>query len=187
MAELTGIEGFVFMSRDIVIIALFLAVSSVAYFIFTGGAEPTQPDFQHPDVGGLPINENFNMDQLLADLPESYEELVNLGNRFMDNRAYAIAAECYSRAIAIDSLQPDVLVDLGACYHALRQPEKAIKEFERALLIQPDHAIAHFNMGVALSDLNQVDRAVEFWKRFIELAPDSPLADTIGSIIEHMQ
>ncbi len=175
------------MSRDILIIVLFLAVSSIAYFVFAGGADPKQPDFQHPDVGDLSIGEDFSMEKLLAELPESYEELVDRGNHFMDSRAYAIAVECYTRALAIDSLQPDVLVDLGACYHALRQPQKAIREFERALGIQPDHAVAHFNMGVALADVNEKDRAVEFWKRFIELAPDSPLADTIGNIIENMQ
>ena len=88
------------------------------------------------------------MEKIIAELPDNYSQLIKLGNDYMDQGMYALAIECYQRGLAIDSTSSDVLIDLGACYHAVGGGEKAIEFFEKALVITPNHVIGHFNTGI---------------------------------------
>lgn len=50
--------------------------------------------------------------------------------------------------------------------------ENAVECFERAIGIDPAHAVAHNNLGGALVELGRYDRAVSSFKRALELNPD---------------
>ena len=65
----------------------------------------------------------------------------------------------------------------GACYAGLGQLDSAVKSYEKAIIIKPDYAKAHFNLGGALHDLTlkgfgHLDGPVQCYKKSIEIDPD---------------
>jgi len=52
----------------------------------------------------------------------------------------------------------------GVCYKETGQLELAVKCFEKALVIKPDFADAHYNLGLTFQELNQIDAAVKSYK-----------------------
>ena len=80
--------------------------------------------------------------------PSDYEGLVRMGNEAMDAAQYAMAAEAYKRALAIDSSSLAVRTDFGACLHGMGLPQRALEELRKVIAADPAHVIANFNMGV---------------------------------------
>jgi tetratricopeptide (TPR) repeat protein len=165
---------------------LSLIVFGAGFLIFSKKPVSAEREFTHPDIPGMPPGQSPDMEKILATLPGDYDELVNLGNHYMDNGIYALAIECYRRALAIDSTDPNVMVDLGACSHAVGNLAEAIAFFKKALQLDPDHAIAHFNLGIAYTGLGEMNEARKHWKKYVEIAPESPLADTVRKYIENL-
>jgi tetratricopeptide (TPR) repeat protein len=125
-----------------------------------------------------------NIDKLLSNLPEDYNELIKLGNNFMDNRHFPVAMECYRRALAIDSTNPNVICDLGACLHAMSDFKSAAEMFEKAIRMDSGHAIAYLNLGIVYRSMNNHEKAKLIWKKLMALYPDEVIADTAGKYIE---
>jgi len=173
--------------RDIAVIAGVLIVVAIAYFLFrtpsntpvttpTATSETPAKDQSlpqgHPpimDMNGKPMTAGF-----LDSLPKDYNSLVSLGNNNMDHSNFAVAAECYRRALAIDGSSADVRTDYGACLHNIGLPDRAIEEFRKAIAQAPTHAIARFNLGIVYKSLNQMDSAKVYWKKYLELDPNGP-------------
>ena len=172
--------------RDIIIIAVVLAVAVTGYFVLSQKPRMAKTGFQHPDIPGIDMSVTPEMEQIISELPDDYEALVKLGNDYMDHGVYALAIECYQRAIDIDSSSADVLIDLGVCRYAVGEGEKAIELFEKALAMKPDQIIGYFNMGIVYKSLGNTDKAVQYWKKIIELEPDSPMADTVRGYIDKL-
>lgn len=49
--------------------------------------------------------------------------------------------------------------------------ERAIKEWQETIHLNPDHAAAHFNLGIAFSDEGKADLAIEQLREAIRLDP----------------
>jgi len=64
----------------------------------------------------------------------------------------------------------------GACYSEIGPIESTIESFEKAILLKPNYAEAHYNLGVALQRANQLDNAVECYKKAIIAKPAYPTA-----------
>jgi TPR repeat protein len=171
-----------------------IAVVAIIFFIFSSKKEPSVPaqqpsaqqPFEHPPIQGMPSGTGPDYDRIIASLPKSYDSLVNEGNHFMDNQVFPLAIECYTRALAIDSSDPNIQTDLGACYHYLKDMEKAIAAFNKALIINPNHPIAHFNMGIVYRELNNIEKARYHWNKFVELEPNAPIADTVRKYLNSL-
>lgn len=123
---------------------------------------------------------------MIPETADSFTTALNLGNNFMDRGMYDHAIPQYERALDLDSLQPDVMVDLGACYHALGENEEAILQFNRALAQDSLHAVALFNMGVA--ELGMADTAATkmWWNKFLKVAGDMPQADMVRRQLQEL-
>jgi len=144
-------------------------------------------------VGGQPSNESMNpaanagdFAEMSANLPDDYDKLVALGNKLMDNRHYAVAVECYRRALAIDSTDPDVVCDLGSCLHATGDFDGAINMFEKAIALDSLHAVAYFNLGIVYRAINNKSKAAYYWEKLISMYPDKDLSDSARRYIEHL-
>ncbi len=59
----------------------------------------------------------------------------------------------------------------GAYYTGNNQPEKAQKDFEKALSLMPAHDMAHYNMGNVYADQKQYNLALEAYGRALQLKP----------------
>ncbi len=104
----------------------------------------------------------------------------------MDNGQYPMAIQQYERALAIDSLHPDIMVDLGACYHGIGEDEEAVFHFKRALALEPNHLIATFNMGVVALGVADTVGAKMWWSKYLELAPNGPQAEMLRKQLQSL-
>jgi len=63
---------------------------------------------------------------------------------------------------------------LLACYYQARdEHKKAIEEFEKVLLIEPNHVQAHNGMGISYDHLKDYSRAAESYQRALRLSPET--------------
>ena len=61
---------------------------------------------------------------------------------------------------------------LGSAYKSAKLYEKALRQFRRALLYDPELVEAHFNIADIYYQLHWVEQAIEQYKYTINLAPD---------------
>ncbi|MFQ5498321.1 MAG: tetratricopeptide repeat protein [Candidatus Zixiibacteriota bacterium] len=169
--------------RDVFIIAGVLTLASILFFAFRP-SDPRQPTVPTPVEGHEEMGGMGDMGAVLADLPADYESLVHVGNSFMDNGNYPMAAESYKRALAIDGSSADVRVDYGACLHGMGLSERAIEEFLAVVQDHPDHTIVYFNLGIVYYSLNQPDSARLFWNKYLERDPNGQVAEAVREYLK---
>lgn len=179
--------------RDILIVAGVLVVISVGYLIFANQAQPPAPPPPQPtQQGNVPGGDPHAGTDMagamsqLKDLPTGYDGLVQTGNNLMDQGNYAVAAECYRRALAIDGSSNDVRTDYGACLHGMGLPERALEEFKKVLAADPHHEIVKFNLGVVYSELQQVDSAKAYWQAYLASSPNGPAAERAKELLKEI-
>jgi len=63
----------------------------------------------------------------------------------------------------------------GTFYAKQKNYAKAIESYHKALEMNPNYAVAHYNMGNVYRDQNEYGRAVEFYRKAIKLNPDYAL------------
>ena len=95
------------------------------------------------------------------------------------------AAEARARAIPDGAPEAaDALHLRGVIARQRRRPNDAVALLTRAIAINPDLALAHFNLGNALYDLGRRDEAGHAYARAAALAPDvAPVQSSHGSML----
>ena len=170
--------------RDIGIIAIVLVLALLAYILFYPAQQV--PARQPADKPEVVAHSGEGMMGDVDGLPEDFESLVNTGNRYMDDGNYAVAAESYRRALAIDSSDNDVRTDFGACLHAMGLVDRAIEEFQKVLAVKPNHGIAHFNLGIVYYQQDQYDSARVYWQKYLTLEPDGRAAKMARELLREI-
>ncbi len=113
---------------------------------------------------------------VLAD-PKNHDAWISLGNDYFDIHQAQKSVDAYSKALAIQPNDPNVLTDQGVMYRELRKFDQAVANFQKASKLDPTHVQSLFNLGVVYSsDLNKPDEAAKAWNRVITLAPNSEQA-----------
>lgn len=125
----------------------------------------------------------MDMDAFIASLPKDFESLVSMGNALMDQGHYAMAVECYHRALEQHPDDANVIVDLGACQHALGQNKEAIASFMKGLSIDPGHKIAKYNLGIAYWGQGDTAQARGWWETFVKESPPSEMRSQVESLL----
>jgi len=171
--------------RDSLIVIGLLAVVTVGFFIFKTRAErPVDPRTQ-ASAGGSPHSGQMSQ-EILQSLPSDYPGLVQIGNKFYDEGSFAVAAEAYSRALAIDDHSPNVRTDYGACLYAMGLPQRAAEEFRIVIRTHPEHSIANFNLGIVYHSMSQTDSAKFYWEKYLRLDPDGAPAETARELLKEL-
>ncbi len=83
-----------------------------------------------------------------------------------------------------------VITDLGVMYRRNKQPEKAIKAFEKAISLDPSFETARFNKGVVLlHDLNDVQGGIQAWEELVEQNPMAvaPNGESVDALVQRMK
>lgn len=168
-------------TRDLVIIVSSLVVILVGYFLFKERQEPPQPPQQ-----ATMAPHGMGGSGFLEELPTDYDGLVQTGHQYMDAGDYAVAAECYKRALVIDGSSADVRTDFGACLHGMGLPERALQEFDKVLQGQPSHVVATFNKGVVLLGLNRPDSARVWFQKVLTLDADPQMVQRAEDLIRQI-
>lgn len=89
--------------------------------------------------------------------------------------AALLAAGCATWPVApSDPLSAAEHNDLGVAYYAQGEPARAIREFERALALEPGFTRALVNLGDARLALGDLEAALAVYERARAAAPDDP-------------
>jgi len=180
-SEVKTATGWSNWRRDGLIIAVLSVAVVAAYLAFKEKAEPPQTQTAPPMSG----HETMPA-EMLENLPTDYPSLVQMGNQFMDEGNYAMGAELYRRALAIDSSSPDVRSDFGSCLHAMGLPKRALDEFRKVISGYPDHVVVYFNLGVVFQGLGEKDSARYYWEKYLQLDPNGQPAEAARKYLKDM-
>jgi len=169
--------------RDSLVVVGVVVVVAALFFALKERTQPPQPEISAP---ANPAHGNDLPMDLLDSLPNDYGTLVSMGNKFMDEQSYAVAAEIYRRALEIDGRSPDVRTDYGACLHGMGLPNRAIEEFRKVLTASPEHAIARFNLGIVFRGEGSLDSARHYFEGYLALDPDGAPADAARQYLKEL-
>jgi hypothetical protein len=170
-------------TRDGLILIGLTAAVVAGYFILRDKATP--PPQKTEATTTIPGHEDMQSD-MLKDFPTEYAPLVQAGNQFMDQQNYAMAAEAYRRALALDGSSPDVRSDFASCLHAMGLPKRALDEFRKVLTMDPNHMVAYFNLGVVFQGLGQSDSARFYWEKYLKLDPNGQAAESARQFLKNL-
>lgn len=124
-------------------------------------------------------------EQLQEDLPKVIEELKkkckehpnsvmafhHLGLVYMKAGRIQEAIECLERAIEIDDLGSESMINLGAIYFGQGDLDKAQELNEKAVSVSPESAQAHANLGLIWQQRNDLDKAILSYEKAIQHDP----------------
>ncbi|MBE9554197.1 MAG: tetratricopeptide repeat protein [Proteobacteria bacterium] len=88
---------------------------------------------------------------------------------------YSYAAELAQRAARLDNEDPWAHLALGYVAFTRRQTGETIKEYKRALELNPNFATAHGYLGWALAFDGQSDEAIRYFELALRMSPHDPL------------
>jgi predicted Zn-dependent protease len=107
----------------------------------------------------------------LAARPEDSEARFELGWVLLESGSFDAAREALEQARAAGYEGVDR--ELGRAHLRLRQPERARALLARAVEIEPDDPLAHYEYGRVLENLGDAEGAVAAYRRSVALYPDS--------------
>ena len=67
----------------------------------------------------------------------------------------------------------EVLFQLGRLYFNNNQIDKAISQFNKVIILEPNHPNAHYSLGVAYIVQGEKTLAIEEFEKVLELTPGS--------------
>jgi tetratricopeptide (TPR) repeat protein len=149
-----------------------------------GSAQVAAPVAQAaPATAGAPAQAPPPLDQTRVEAlqtvaegdPKNVESRVQLGNMFFDSEQYPQAIAWYEQAFALNPADPNVSTDLGVSYYYTNQPDRALAQFEKSLVADPQHIKTLLNVGIVRAfGKNDLPGAAKAWEEVVALSPDSP-------------
>lgn len=98
------------------------------------------------------------------------------------------AIQTYSQAIALDPLNTDFRVALGAVYYQLGDFDSSVEVLKLATLTKPDHANARFNLAAAYREQGEIEKAINEVTIVLSLVqPDSQDFEFAKAELERLQ
>ena len=108
---------------------------------------------------------------VLALAPDNAEALRWMGIAAQNCEDHAGAAECFRRALAVLSDDPDLHVGLGVALYRMGQENEALSHLRRACELAPESASAWYNLAEALKPQMQAEAAIDALRRTLAIDP----------------
>src|SRR6266702_4536351 len=96
------------------------------------------------------------------------------GNAHADAREFAVAIDCYERAVAFGYEDRILWNNRGVALDGLGRHEDAIQAYGRALRLDPAYEIAAYNLGNAFAQLGQFGEALVAYDRALAIKASYP-------------
>jgi len=168
--------------RDMSLAAGVVLLITLSYFVIME-PEPVPEASQPQQMTGHGPD---GMEMTFPVLPEDFGGLVTVGDSYMDEGNFPLAAECYKRALDIDSTSVNVRSDFGSCLYGMGLGDRSLEEFHEVLAIDPSHGIALFNLGVVFSGQGLNDSAKFYMGEYLKLESEGEAADRARKLINEM-
>lgn len=143
-----------------------------------------------PDTSAAFSAKILQLEQYLDENPNDAGAWTQLGNQFFDSGQHANAIGAYTKSLAIEPGNINVITDLGVMYRRNKQPQKAIESFDKAISIDPAFETARFNKGIVLlHDLNDVAGGIKAWEEIVKQNPVAmaPNGESVDSLVQRMK
>jgi uncharacterized protein (TIGR02466 family) len=101
-----------------------------------------------------------------------HESLKSLAFSHLQSGRLTDAEALYTRTLAIDPSDPDVIHFLGIIAYRTGRYDLAIKRLTAATRLAPDYAEAHNNLGLLLLEQQKADEAISHFERAVSLKPN---------------
>src|SRR5690242_16477734 len=106
-------------------------------------------------------------------MPElSLQQAVEIGLEHHRRGQFREAEQIYQQILKHDPRNADALHLLGVLAHQGKRSDYAIELISRAIIVNPDVPVFHYNLAEAHNALGQRDDAVACYRRAIDLAPE---------------
>ncbi len=178
--------------RDNIIIVGVIIVVAVAFIIIKSPSESEHQHVQQQQMNQMQGGGNIEnphveggMMGVIPNMPQDYEGLIEMGNSTMDQGNFAMAAECYKRALQIKD-DPDVRTDFGACLYGMGLPQRALEEFAKVLTNDSNHGIVNFNMGIVYYGIDNKDSAKFYWEKYIKVDPNGSAVEQAREYLKRL-
>lgn len=114
--------------------------------------------------------------------PGETEPLVKLGNVNFDLDKFEEAEKWYEAALKKDPNQVSVRTDYGLTFYLRTPPDvdRAIREYQTSLGIDPNHEITLQNLVVAYGKKGDTENARKTIARLAKVNPDNPAVKTVS-------
>jgi len=109
----------------------------------------------------------------IAQNPNDFDALVQLGNMYMDVSKFPQAIEYFNRALAVRE-EPSVRTDLGICYKQSGQMQQARDAFQKVASEQPDQWQAIYNLAIVDGEMKDYTAARAQLAKLKQMRPDDP-------------
>ncbi len=118
--------------------------------------------------------------------PDYVEAHKNLGLSYRAKGRYPQAIEHFEKALELqgESVNATVYLDIGDMYNKMREYEKAIPYFKKAVKMNPNHANAHLLLGLSYRALNRGEEARVQFEKTLQLEPNHPQTARIRQWLE---
>jgi len=105
-----------------------------------------------------------------------WAEHYNRGVELMKDKKYGDAIDEFLEASYLDDTDPRQYINIGVCYANLGEMDTAVKFYERALSLSPEHETARQNLiatfvkqAAKFRKDKEYDRAIEFYEKVMQL------------------
>jgi tetratricopeptide (TPR) repeat protein len=95
-----------------------------------------------------------------------------IGTIYVQDRQPELALTAFTRALGDDPTLASAQFQIGLTYHGLvKKPAEALAAYQKAVLLKPDHAAAHYNMGLLHADARDAKAAAAAFQKAVESNP----------------
>jgi hypothetical protein len=112
------------------------------------------------------------------------ESLLDLANRLYDAGKWAEARDAYVKYLKSDPENVNVITDLGVVHRELGDFASALRQFDRALALNPEHWQALYNKTIVVGfDLKRNAEAQTLLSRLKALQPSNPDVERLAAAL----
>ena len=97
---------------------------------------------------------------------------IETGMEYQKNEQFTDAITCYEEIVRNDPDNISAMFNLGGCYLAIGNIEKALDSFNGVITISPDALPALYNKAFTYKTMGDLDTAIELYKEIIQTNPD---------------
>ncbi len=111
----------------------------------------------------------------------------NTANALVKERKWTEALQAFERAFVELANDPDLIHDRAVCLFNLGQKKEALRELDRALLLQPNYGYRYASRAYMRNALRDINGAIEDYKKAIELDPEDAISlNNLGLLEEQL-
>jgi len=94
---------------------------------------------------------------------------VTQGMKLLTDAKYVEAGDAFTRLLAKDAVNPVLLYYRGFCFEKLKEFDKALADYQKAVEFKPDFVLALAGIGNVYAKKNQFGKAVDIYKKAFDL------------------